>query len=77
MEDSQLDYVLEGEGTVVSQEPLAGQVLPKGSKIVIRFEADVNDDQTDKNSTDSNGDHSKTTKEKTKKTRKARNDKKE
>ena len=77
LEDSQLDYVLEGEGTVVSQEPLAGQILPKGAKIVIRFEADVSDDGADNNATDSNEDHSKTTKEKTRKTQKTRNDKKE
>lgn len=32
LEGSQLDYVLEGEGTVVSQEPLAGQILPKGKR---------------------------------------------
>ena len=77
LEDSQLDYVLEGEGTVVSQEPLAGQILPKGAKIVIRFEADVSDDGADKDATDSNGNNSKTTKEKTRKTQKTRNDKKE
>ena len=41
LESSKLDYVLEGEGTVVSQEPLAGDILPKGAKIHIRFEADV------------------------------------
>lgn len=45
LESSKLDYVLEGEGTVVSQEPLAGEVLPKGEKIIIRFEADVNGDR--------------------------------
>ncbi len=67
LESSKLDYVLEGEGTVVSQEPLAGEILPKGEKIHIRFEADVNDKKSDKQNNTNNGNTA--TKEKTNRAR--------
>lgn len=66
LESSKLDYVLEGEGTVVSQEPLAGDILPKGAKIHIRFEADVSDKPSDDNAEANNR---RETKEKTNKAR--------
>lgn len=66
LESSKLDYVLEGEGTVVSQEPLAGDILPKDAKIHIRFEADVRDKPSDNNA---DGNNRREAKEKTNKAR--------
>ncbi|MDD7363131.1 MAG: penicillin-binding transpeptidase domain-containing protein [Peptoniphilus sp.] len=38
LENSGIRYEMEGEGTVVSQEPLAGKKLEKGQKLLLRFE---------------------------------------
>lgn len=48
LENSNIDYIMEGEGTVVSQEPLAGEELQKGMKVRLRLEEKPSSDKDNK-----------------------------
>ena len=48
-----IDYAFEGEGTVVSQEPLGGEVLGDQKKVYIRLEKDLKEEKDEKSASDS------------------------
>ena len=53
LENSNIDYIMEGEGTVVSQEPLAGEELKKGTKVHLRLEEKPSSDNKNEGKGDS------------------------
>ncbi len=53
LENSNIDYIIEGEGAVVSQEPLAGEELQKGMKVRLHLEEKMSSDEENKEKADS------------------------